>query len=130
MDYFSTSKIKPDFFSEILVPIYQTTWKPIVEDHGHKSFVSVSLAQTHTSVGTEQRYKTTCKNRRPGINWPMYHSNIVLHNYINLTTLDQCSPTFSTWRNPRNNFYILRIPTYENVYRPEELIVASPCHPW
>jgi hypothetical protein len=56
MAYFSTSKIKPEFFSEILVPIYQTTWQPILEDHGHKTFVLVSLVQTHTSVGTEQRY--------------------------------------------------------------------------
>ena len=53
---FSTSKIKPEFLSEILVPFYQTTWQPILEDHGHTTFVLVSLVQTHMSVGTEQRY--------------------------------------------------------------------------
>lgn len=56
MAYFSTSKINPEFSSEILVPIYQTMWQPILEDYGHKTFVLISLIQKHMSVGTEQRY--------------------------------------------------------------------------
>jgi hypothetical protein len=96
--------------------------------------ICLSFISTNTYVcwhRTEILKKTTGKHRRPIINWPMYHSNVALYYYINLNTLDQCSPTFSTWRNPRNKFYTLENPYLWKCWQARKVDSGKPlCHHW